>query len=308
MRILLLGDCHFRTRRPRARTEEDWLGACMGKLGQVLDIAKERANLILQVGDFFDSPNVSDEAVIAVMGLLENESTNPRLYAIHGQHDLAYHTEAHQTKSKLAVLQAAGMIDLAQLGQENICEDFSFYGASFGQEPCALKDPDRFNVLVAHAMVGDRPLWPGHDLTGPEAYVNAHPGYDLYVLGDYHYPFSARVGCADVINPGCLLRMRNTERERGHKPKVVLYDTETREAEDIFLDVAPPEQAFREPDPRPERRAFDVSGLAEKLRGAGLSGMSFRENLAKHMERTKPPEAVRDAVWKAVGEANDGNA
>ena len=45
MKLLLVGDCHFRTKTPEHRTEPDFASVCLGKLKQVL-----RGKVILFIG------------------------------------------------------------------------------------------------------------------------------------------------------------------------------------------------------------------------------------------------------------------
>jgi len=223
MKLLITGDLHLRLRTPERRTEADFKEVCLGKLAQVLDLAREhKVTHVLQPGDFFNSPNPSGELVAETIELIRGKLASPGTFlAIHGQHDLAYHSETGRRRSGLRILKAAECLTL--LGN---LPYLSIYGADWGQEVPEPHEDGDLKILVAHTMVGNKPLWPGHELTAPEAYVRKHPGYDLYVLGDYHYPFIAEVGDALVVNAGCLIRQQASERELAHKPQVVVYDSE----------------------------------------------------------------------------------
>jgi len=313
MKILIVGDLHLRVRPPRRRREADFQDVCLGKLRQIIGIGNDRADAVVQVGDFFDSPDPSKGLLAAVIRDFVEMlgSPRPRWFAVHGQHDLRYHSQEAAGRSALRVLEAAGCVTILpkknqtwevlerhwpKLGEE-------IYGASFGQTPRVLDEKigDEFRVLVAHAMVGDKPLWPGHDLTGPEQYVRRHPGYDLYCLGDYHYPFSVRVGDAWVINPGAVLRLTADPRDRSRQPKVVLFDTDRGEPEDIPLDAAPEAEAF-DLEGYADGAAADeakasFSAMAEALRQTGKLGVNFRENLAAAMDELEIGPDVRKKVW-----------
>jgi len=301
MRLLILGDCHLRVRPPQSRTDADFMQSCLGKLRQAITIAEGRGcGAILQVGDFFDSPNPSGELIVEVIRLLKTRiSDNPRVLAIHGQHDLAYHTEASTRRSSLAILDASGCLTV--IGKEPIRIDgVTIYGVSFGQTPPRPSPEGGYNILVAHAMVGDKPLWPGHDLSGPEEYVRKYPGYDLYCLGDYHYPFSARVGGAWVINPGCLLRLTASDRDVQHKPKVVVFDTDENEFKDVQLDVEPADSVFSPSDRQEKQDGPDFSELVEQLKSAGEIGTSFEENLVRYFEAKKISENIQKTIWNVL--------
>jgi len=301
MKLLIVGDLHLRVRPPRRRREADFAGVCLGKLRQIIEIGRADADAVVQVGDFFDSPDPSKGLIAAVIDAMK-EAPKP-WYVIHGQHDLRYHSQEAASRSALRILEAAGVVRILNaegrlVGRRGEC--ICLTGASFGQVPPECLD-EGFNILVAHAMVGDKPLWPGHDLTGPEEYARKHPGFSVYLFGDYHYPFSVRVGDAWVINPGAVLRLTADERDRSRRPKVVLFDTETGEPEDIYLDAAPEAGAFDlegyADDAAAEEAKASFAGMAEALRRTGRLGVNFKENLLTAMDEMDTPSEVREKIW-----------
>ena len=306
MKLLLVGDMHLRIKAPQRRTDDDFMETCLGKLRQVYQIAYDHDCMdIIQVGDFFDRPDPSKKLLAAVIKQMIGDAT--RFFTIHGQHDMAYHTEASMESSALRVLEAAGVLQVVENRPTFNAGELLLVGASFGQRPPTLSlidlpNPDQFRgafkVLVAHTMVGDKPLWPGQDLPSPRAYAKAHPGYDLYVLGDYHYDFETWVGKRAVINPGCLIR--KTAAERDHKPKVVVFDTEAREAEDVYLDVAPASDVFDLDGLGDDKPANVFDGLTDRLKKMGSVGVSFAENLNAYFDAEKTPERIRKLIWQEL--------
>ncbi len=320
MKFLITGDLHLRTRRPQSRMDEYFVETCQNKLRQILEIyMKQECDVLIQPGDFFDSPNPSGELVVWAINQLiymirrcKHKNRSFCLVTVHGQHDLSYHSEKSIRRSILSILEAANTINC--LREEK--HDYGlalFIGASFGQTPPLAPEfpKSRFEnnlghtlskVLVAHTMVGDKPLWPGHDLTEPEQYVKKHPGYDLYVLGDYHYPFSKKVDNAWVINAGCMLRLTSSERDRQHRPKVVVFDTEVGEPVDIYLDVEPASEVFDMT--KIEEKAKDglsFEGFIDRLKDTGSIGVNFRENLVAYFEQNKTDKNVKKLVWDTFG-------
>lgn len=303
MKLLIVGDLHLRTRPPRRRTEEDFAGVCLDKLVQICKIAEDReAKYVVQVGDFFDRPDPDKGLLAQIIYAMPGPGDGPRWIVIHGQHDLKHHASSARRRSALCVLEAAGKVWVAD-GADWGIGGVGIMAAGFGQEPPEPKEGG-FNTLVVHAMVGDKPLWPGHDLTGPEEYARRHPGWDLYCFGDYHYPFTAKLpGGAWAVNPGAVLRLTADERDRARRPKVVLFDTETRTPEDIPLDVARMEDAFfldAYADAKAaEERRQSFAAMAEALRRAGGFGVSFEENLAQAFDDLGTPQPIRDRAWDA---------
>ena len=308
MNLLIIGDGHLRTRTPRRRTDPDFKATCLGKLRQVMDRAREwGCAAILQPGDLFDNPTPSGELMVALIHLLQ---PNPIPFlTIHGQHDMSYHAAASRKRSPLSILDAAGAVTLVDGTVDGhevwVHKDVAVYGASFGQPPHELdsKAVGRFNVLMAHAMVGDKLLWPGQNLTGPSQYVQRHPGYDLYVLGDYHYPYIEEVRDATVINAGALLRLTAGKRDLALKPTAWVFNTEDCTVTPCPLDVEPVETTFDLTGREEKPEGPDLQPFIDKLRETGKVGVSFKGNLTAFFEEHDTPEAMREAVWKAMEEA-----
>ena len=307
MKLAIIGDFHIRQTRPRYRTEEDFLEVCMGKLRQVQQIAEDNGCFaILQPGDLFDSPTPGHLALRRFIEVRPEPSKIPFL-TIHGQHDLSYHSEKSAKHAATAPLEAAIALDIVDGQGYTLPKHIKIVGADFGQAPPPAHE-FIYNILLTHAPVGDRPLWPGHELTSPEAYVRKHPGYDLYVLGDYHYPFTVKVGEATLINAGCVVRQSADERTLRHRPKVVVFNTDDSSTKDIYLDAAPVEKAFdlsrKEADKPAEGPDFEE--FVAELRKGGKVGVDFGDNLMALFEQRGVPQRIRDYVLMALNEKGEG--
>jgi DNA repair exonuclease SbcCD nuclease subunit len=197
-------------------------------------------------------------------------------------------------------MEAAGAARL--LGDKAISYNgVNIYGANFGQTPPRPRGKG-FHVLVAHAMVGDRPLWPGHELTGPVDYMARHPGYNLYLLGDYHYPWEIEEDTVAMFNCGTLIRKTMAERELKHKPKVVLFNTDTMASQDVFLNVSPIETVFdlTENIVQERRDPAVLEVLVAKLRGTGKVGVNFTENLIQYCLAENVPDTIKNIILESL--------
>jgi len=301
MKLCILGDTHLRSKTPKSRTESDFMEVCVGKLWQALRIfQKKDCDVILQPGDFFHSPDPSKRLVAGVIEYIRGAVLPHQFFVIHGQHDMTYHSAASMENSALRVMEAAEAINVVRQNDPiRLGGNVFLHGASFGQEPDKPVEGN-FNILMSHVMVGDKPLWPGHDLTGPDAYARKYPGFDLYLFGDYHYGFTSRLrGGAKAINSGCLLRLTAGDRDMMHKPKVVIFDTDTMKAEDVYLDVSPVEKAFKVEEKK-ENDPHKFDEMASKLRQGGQIGTSFAENLQAYYREHETPEEIREMIATAV--------
>jgi len=183
MKLGILGDSHLTNRAPQKRVDDYWK-TLKGKVSQALKIFDDKeCEIVIQVGDFFDTPTVSCRVKAEIIQLLMDWRTEKeRVFCVYGQHDISGHSKSTLSNSPLAVLESAGVVKILSdnpvefLGHEH--SDILIYGASFGE---SVPDPyeDVYNILVIHKMVGDRPLWPGQELVGPRQFLRKHPNYNL---------------------------------------------------------------------------------------------------------------------------------
>ena len=45
-------------------------------------------------------------------------------------------------------------------------------------------------IMVVHAMIGNKPIYPGQDITKAKTFLKNNPLADVILCGDYHYPFN----------------------------------------------------------------------------------------------------------------------
>lgn len=303
MKLGLLGDVHAKVRAPEGRCD-DWFNVQLGKFRSALDWFTDKGcEYILQPGDFFDSPKPVNMVLSAYINELRKYEME--MLAVLGQHDTYYHDVVNAERTALHVLQSAGVAVL--LGDKPFKhEGVHIYGASWGQEPPAMRrsSGNVKCILVAHAMVGDKPLWPGHDMARPKQYANRHPGYNLIFLGDYHYRFMADCGETRVVNMGSLMRMRNTPRDRQHAPAVGVYDTETGHVDVFALDVEPAATVFVEPKEGKSEPSVALNEFLDRLKRSGQLGTSFLDNLEAVMDAQDADGNVKvvvDEILETVG-------
>lgn len=278
MKLGMIGDFHLTSHRPDRR-KDDYLETLLGKLRQALDLfSNQGVHWVLQAGDFFDSPTVSNRVKSEVIQLLRSYETL-RVLCCYGQHDITGHSAATVPNSPLAVLESAEAVamlnsnpwDLLQLGTDGIY----VYGASFGEDVPTPKDASGTNILVTHRMIGDRPLYPGQPLESPRAFLRQHPEYNIVLCGDYHYPFQDSYEGRLILNVGALARKTITDVDMGLKPSVAIVDTEMMEVEWIPLQVEDPEDIFDlSRDVKPLKNEVALEKLVEELRKQQTTGQT----------------------------------
>jgi len=235
MKILIVGDTHFSDRRPERRTDADYFGTQLNKFTQIIQIYNEEdCQCMIQVGDFFNSPHVSNYVISSMIDILRENGII--VYCVYGQHDIVGHTGATFRRSPLAVLQSSGQAKLLSQKGCMMEDNTVLYGAPFGETfDESVVDKDQFNVLVVHDMIGSADLYPGQNITQPKSFLEKYKRIGLICCGDYHYSFINEVGERTILNPGALVRKTIGEMDLAHKPKVMLYNTRNKKTKEILL-------------------------------------------------------------------------
>lgn len=308
MKIGIIGDTHLTNRSPVRRIDDYW-ETLYEKVQQALKIFDDRGcEVISQSGDFFDSSTVACKVQSEIIRLLcySGKVEQKGILCCYGQHDISGHSKWTLPNSPLVVLEAAGVVKILKDEPVIIADDkngfnLCFYGASFG-EPVPKPYEDSYNVLVAHRMVGDRPLWPGQELVGPRTFLRKHPEYNLIIVGDYHYRFIETWDGRTIINPGAIVRKTISKFDLDHKPAVVVFDTDTNEAEVVELDVKPIEEVFDLTRDVKRKDSKILSQLVEKLKSGGKRLVNWKHFLVQVLEERKSNQKVRDIIDSTLEE------
>jgi len=300
MKLLLTADWHLRSSAPENRTD-NFLRTEIHKLKWLLELAEEEKAIILQAGDFFDRPMPSYTLLSHVIETILIHP-NVEIYCVYGQHDLGYHVTRRNTG--LNLLDKAGCVKVVDSASSplQLPSRVDLYGCCWGEElPVPYKTKLKFKVLIMHRMlIGRKRLWRGQtEYDVARMFLRDHK-FDLIVSGDNHHHFIDKVRKRYVVNPGSLTRL--TTAQVNYEPKVVLFDTETREYEVEKVPIAPPESVF-DLKSIEESRAVNkdleafVEGLSES---SELEGLDFIKNLNAYMESNKVEEPVQEYIRRMV--------
>jgi DNA repair exonuclease SbcCD nuclease subunit len=308
MRILILGDTHISDRRPERRKDDDYFQTFITKLSQVRDIYhKMNCEYLLQVGDFFDSYNVSKEVIAGIIEFLKNSNMN--VACIWGQHDISGHSGTTFRNSPLRILESAGVVkilnDYRRLCYVGLCVT----GQPFGQEILpSIKDEIGYDykILVVHQMVGDQPLFPGHDIKQPKQFLKEHPEFNLILCGDYHYRFIVEDNGRFCINPGAMVRKTIGKRDLELEPAVIFFDTSDCSYEVVKLDVVPSEDIFdfSKEEIVNKKDTSVLDAFLENLNKQEGTKIGWKELLQALMIKRKTNVEVKEVIEKSIEECS----
>jgi len=309
MLLGIIGDTHYTNRGP-SRRKDNFFRTQIAKTCEAIDIFQNRGcECIFQSGDFFDSHTVADRVkseiiqLLYCFGIVEQN----KMFCVAGQHDISGHSLNTLPNSPLSVLGSSRVVKVLNskptyVGPENHTN--ALYGASFGE---AIPEPseDIYNILVVHAMIGNRLLYPGQKLTSPRRFLKQHPKFSLVICGDYHYPFEDSYQGRVIINAGCLVRKTISTFDLEHKPSVVVFDTETNKVEFIPLKVKPVEEVF-DLSKRSIQNNFDVEKFVQALKDSNVPEkvVQWRRMLGRVINERESSQDVKDIIDSCIEEVS----
>ena len=315
MRFGILGDTHFTNRGPKRRLD-NYFETQLDKFNQSLDIfEKEECDYVTQVGDFFDSPDVSNYVISTIISLLRQRKVE--ILCCYGQHDITGHSASTLKRSPLKVLESAGVVRILsqspiqlQNSRTPVDNDKRYamlYGSSFGETIPKTLEEDPYNILVTHRMIGDRELYPGQELTSPRKFLRDNPSFNLVLAGDYHYRYSDSYQGRVIVNPGCLMRKTIKEFDLEHRPGVAVFDVNTNELMIHELRVRPVVEVF-DLSRKDVKDNEKLLRFIESLKESNESRVDWKRNLVRVLGERKSNQDVREiinnAMSKVKGETN----
>lgn len=316
MKIIILGDPHFRTTNPIGR-KDDFMESQLEKIEEVLSVAREfhqdHAVVLAIAGDLFDTPHCPDYLKHRLFLLLKKYGVF--VLTVYGQHDLYFRSIASRDKVALKVFESAGFLRILD---ENpfvyaYAECVAFYGASMDEKipepqyeidlktvdgvlgvyPGAVAATGRgyFNVLLVHKMLSDSKVpW---EYTDARRFLEEHSKYDLIISGDNHQPFIIRTRDHKrmLVNIGTMSRKKTNEADID--PSYAIYDTVAKQLDVRSIKCAKPsEEVFKKDVSEDAIKSKIVVGplveaLAYSLKVAKREKIDYKKLLKLYFENNK---------------------
>lgn len=237
MKILALGDLHYRDTKP-LRRKDDFHDSYQKKMDFIGDLVKDEGIAITLIpGDIFDS-------VSSTYGLVNKVKADFKrlgsVFGVYGNHDLPNHT-FRWNDTPLSMV-TDGYLTKASPYPISTFDGVDIYGVSWDEEIPEPIAQDKINILVIHEMIIDEKIWEGQENAKySKAFLRKHK-FDLIVSGDNHKFFTETIKDRHLVNCGSLMRQKINQ--YSHVPKVVIYDTDTKEIQEVALPVMDPDDVF----------------------------------------------------------------
>ena len=296
---ILIADVHLSHKPPAYRSgEPNWYDAMERQLFQLHQLQLRYIDaVIVCAGDVFDRWDSPPELINFAMRTL------PKMYAVPGQHDLAYHRFNDIKRTAYWTLCEYGAIQTLNAGEPRERNNgLRLHGFPWGFPPTPNPDTIRKGVPLDLAVVHSYVWTEGNSFPGaPEdkrlrAYAKGLKGYDVAVFGDNHKPFlSASHNRCTVVNCGGFFRRRSDD---NHEPSAWLLKSDgsvVRYVLDTSKDVYAPEADRWEPENVTRVREF-----AKELAELDADSVDFPLVVKALLLKEKPPRRVRELVLKLM--------
>lgn len=258
LKFLYIGDIHETENIPSSRID-DFKETVHKKRKEILQIAKtNQVNAILQGGDFFDRPKVSNDFLTFLLTewgmnqlLIRDTLLNIHLgkaslsdlsshiensipiIGIIGNHDLIGGAIESYDKTSLSILQESGLINIVSKNNPFIFKDEEISVCITGSSYNFQIDEDKENYIIRNKS-HDYHIHLAHGMLMNKSYgkmfkhtliqdIALETKADLTINGHDHtgYPLT-KINDKLFINPGSIVRMSATKKEFKRMPKVLL--------------------------------------------------------------------------------------
>lgn len=236
MKILNMSDLHLKS---SSGVRDDFEETSLNKLEQILNID---CDIIVDSGDWLDSWRSSKPLIRKTIKLLKKY--NKKIFTVLGNHDQAFRSLQIDNCS-IGLLEASECLKI--LNKEPYSFDsVDIYGCSFGEEIPEIKDKSKLNILSIHKMIIENEsnkVWYGQTEYSTGKSILKDNNFDVVFSGDNHKSFEVKYKNKVLINNGSIMRLNIKQED--HKPRVVLFDTDTLEYNPHYLDCKPFNEIFK---------------------------------------------------------------
>lgn len=305
MKTFLLCDLHLTEKQPENRCDV-FSETVLRKFEFILkEAVANDVELILQPGDFTDSPTMSWEFYIRLVSLIN--SYNIQIYTVHGQHSLRYRNRGNTVLDALSkACDCLTIIDQKDLYAPD--RGIRIYGANYG-EKIPKRSGGKFTILLIHKMIlGDKKLWYGQDedVTWSKNVLRKND-FDLIVSGDNHSQFNIYNNEGrHLFNCGTLLR--DSSDMVSYKPHIFLFDTSDSSYKEIMIPIEPFKKVFKmDKIEQDKNRDKEMSAFVEGIKSYRNVGLDFKENLFNHIKINKIDGDVKTIFKEAFEEIGKKN-
>lgn len=196
MKVAFVGDLHLTESCPKERVDVDYLQTLFDKL----DFVYSKNDIVIYLGDIFDTPAVSYSALNRISRfLIEKKNSGKKTLSIIGNHDIPYRNKKLIKRTALGHLNLLGLIRVMNK-RFSVC-DVPISVVPFSND---IKFPiEDSRILLGHCFF-ENDFDPSYSIKRSDVEKSS---YEYIILGHDHSPYSVEeVGNTKIIRFGSICR------------------------------------------------------------------------------------------------------
>lgn len=282
---ILTGDWHLRDTQPSCWAEDFWAFQ-MGTLNAISELQRLHKCPVINSGDLFH--HWKPPPVLTALAI---QHVPDRMIGICGNHDLPQHQIENYHKSGIAVLEAAGVMEVLH-------DHKGHWGLDHDFEECVfIKDR---KIAVWHVMHYHKtPPWPGAVGYSSEELLDLCEEHDIDLLltGHYHRTVMESRNGRVVFNAGAITQQASDQAD--HYPCVGLWDAKQNK---IKLHYLPNGQRFISNDATESKKekASRYNAFIERVGNLECPDLDFEENLRIFFRDNKTEKSVQNLIMDCL--------
>lgn len=307
MKLLYLQDFHLLFKAPINRKDNYYLSMLL-KLDEILSIAKKNnVTMVLDGGDFFESPIVANTIVDDILDRIESYKIS-WLFLFGNHCQIGHHLENSKATSLAHIIRRSKFAEYLDTLEDN---DFFIKGYEYGHN-CEekIKEEGLFHdrkgknltIAIVHALITEKPLpYSAMHL----CYKQIKTNYDYILVAHNHHPFKFELNNSTIWDIGCIGRRKIDE--QNITPSVLLIDTSTKKFEIIKLKSAKNGIEVFDLEKIKKAKVFEsnMDLFIDSINNLKLQSLDVRGKVIEVGKRIKETKEVIDCVIKRIGEQED---
>lgn len=316
LKFLFMTDTHHTAINPTNRLDDCFL-TTLDKVKEIGDIVQEEhIDYVLHGGDFFNSPNISDNVASTVGKVYQN--IKAPIIVISGNHDVVGNNASTISQTKLGLLGELGIVRLLNkyetisIEKGGVTVDITGSPSDFGinndKEAFIVREKTaNINIHMVHAMLLKEDAKFGTYM--PLSEIQKITKANITLSGDFHLGFEPVEYEGKVfINPGALVRKYNFIEEIERKPQVVIitiYDDKTFDYELRKIKCAKSGSEVLDRSVLETKQLYEQKLEDFKKSIESNSSKSYTVNINEIIEMIAKQDSIEDKVIKVAIEKID---
>lgn len=214
------------------------------------------------------------------------------MYSIYGQHDMYQRNTG--IVCNMSLLESLGFIEILNWCGTYI-NNYLISGCSFGEKP----KKDYSGILIIHAPITCKELYPGMEYTQASSFLKTHKEYDLILCGDIHVPFVVEKNKRFIVNTGCMVRKTIND---DFDPRFYVYDTEEKTLETIYIPCKPFVEIFREQLDADTKQILEE--FIKEITDYESKGTDILKNIHSFIEKNNLSDDVKKVIYQIMTEGD----